>query len=342
MKRFVHDASSSPTIKDVAKLTGLSIGTISKYLNGGHVLDENRAAIERAIKDLHFEVNQVARGLKKNRTMLIGLLVSTYEGQFQMRMISNIERSLMKCGYSTIVCDYQNDYKLEAERIRFFIGRKVDGIIVIPTVHNNALYEEVLAKGISLIFIDRPLDAITCDCVLVNNREATREATEVLIKKGHKRIAMLNMHEPDGYTGSERQTGYVDALKGAGLPIDPRVLVADAITIAGGYSGMMRLLDLKPRPSAVIVPNDDMAFGALKALGERNVRVPEEMAIIGFDAFELATVFKPELSVVQQPIGAIGDMVAEVMLKRLSGRASFSPMRIELKMQLILRGSSGI
>lgn len=341
MKRFAHLDGTNPTIKDVAKETGLSIATISKFINGGHVLDENRAAIEKAIRELHFEVNQVARGLKKNRTMLIGLLVSTYEGQFQMRMISNIERSLVRCGYSTIVCDYQGEPKLEAERLRFFLGRKVDGIIVIPTVHNDALYKEILAKGVALVFIDRPLDSIPCDSVLVNNREATREATRALIEKGHKRIAFLNMNEPNGYTGPERQAGYAEALREAGLPVDPGIIFADDITIAGGYAAMMRLLDVRPRASAAIIPNDDMAYGALKALGERNLRVPEDMALIGFDAFDFATVFKPELSVVQQPMREIGDMVADLMVKRLNAEESFSPMKIQLNAQLILRGSSG-
>lgn len=341
MKRFAHLGGANPTIKDVAKETGLSIATISKFLNGGHVLDENRVAIEKTVRELHFEVNQVARGLKKNQTMLIGLLVCTYEGQFQMRMISNIERSLMRCGYSTIVCDYQGDAKLEAERLRFFLGRKVDGIIAIPTVHNVALYKEIIAKGVALIFIDRPLESIACDSVLVNNREVTREATQALINKGHKRIAFLNMYEPDGYTGPERQAGYVDALQAAGLAVDTGIIFSDDITITGGYSAMSRLLGVKPRPSAVIIPNDDMAYGALKALGESDLRIPEDMAVIGFDAFEFATVFKPELSVVQQPMREIGDMVAELMMKRLNSKDSFSPMKVQLKAQLILRGSSG-
>ncbi len=339
-KRFALGGVLGSTIKDIAKQTGLSIATVSKFINGGNVLPENRALLEKSIKDLDFEVNQVARGLKKNRTMLIGVIVPNFESKFFMRVISNIENSLMRYGYSTIVCDYRGDYKLEVEKIHFLYGKKVDGIILPPNEDNAKTYKDIIKRGISLVFLDRPIDAVPCDAIIVDNRAAARKAVESFLANGHTKIGLVNMNEPGLYTAHERLAGYLDAHEAAGLEVDRRRIAFAATSVDGGYDATLSILDANSGVTAILATNDDMAFGAIKALNARGLRIPDDIALIGFDVYDVATVFNPELSVVVQPLGEIGETAADLIVKRLGQERPLSPRVVELKTELILRGSS--
>lgn len=328
------------TIKDVARYTGLSIATISKYINGGNVLDKNRVIIEEAIKVLGFRVNEIARGLKTNKTMTIGVLIPSLENIFITSIISIIENILIQNGYSTIICDYKQNEKLERQKVDFLVGKMVDGIIMMPTSSTGEYLTKIKERNIPLILIDRPLRDIECDVVLVDNLNASYNAVEELIVRGHKRIGIICGPE-DVFTTQERLKGYIRVHEDYTMEMDKSLIKFGDYQIQGGYSMLMELLDMNPPPTAVFVTNYEMTLGAVIAINERNVKVPEELSLIGFDNLQMAKIVKPSLSIVVQPMQQIGETAANILLKRLRGDMSNYPTMYRLKTEILVKESIG-
>lgn len=326
------------TIKDVAKYTGLSISTISKYLNGGNVLEHNRELIEEAIDKLDFKVNEIARALKTNRTMTIGVLIPNLENIFCTSIISNIESILLEEGYSTIVCDYKEDPRLEKEKLSFLIDKMVDGIIMMPLAWDGSEMEELKAKNIPVVLLDRLIKDVVCDAILVDNLNASYNAVEQLIIRGHKRIGII-IGPKNIYTAQERLKGYLRVHEDYHMEIDPQVIRYGDYYLESGYIQMNELLKTDPPITAVYVTNYEMTLGSIVAINESNVNIPKELSFIGFDNLELARIVKPALSVVVQPMKQIEETIATVLLQRLSGDLSNFPLMHRLKTEVIIKDS---
>lgn len=326
------------TIKDVAKYTGLSIATISKYINGGNVLEENKKLIDEAIKALDFKVNEIARGLKTNRTMTIGVLIPDFNNIFFTTIVSNIENVLIQNGYSTILCDYKNNIELEKEKFSFLVNKQVDGVIIIPQGDIAGYIREQLKKNIPLVLVDRALEGVECDTILVDNMNASYNAVEHLITKGHRNIGIIR--GPDYiFTSIERLKGYIRVHEDYSMKIDESLVKKGNNDVESGYACLNELLDLKVPPTAVYVTNYEMTLGAIMALNERNVRVPDELSIVGFDNLHLAGIVKPSLTIVVQPMEQIGEVAANTMLRRLRGDMSNYPSMVRLKTELMINQS---
>lgn len=326
------------TIKDVAKYTGLSIATISKYLNGGNVLDKNKEIIEEAIQVLDYRINEIARGLKTNKTMTIGILIPSLENIFFTNIISNIEDILLKNGYSSIICDYREDSHLEREKFQFLINKQVDGIIIVPSGKDTEHIEEAINKEIPIVLVDRMLKNISCDVVLTDNLNAAYNATEQFIIRGHKRIGII-AGPGDIYTAPERLKGYMRVHEDYAMEVDHHLIKYGDYKVESGYQLLLELLDHEPRPTAVFITNYEMTLGAIMALNERNINIPKELSIIGFDNIQMAKIVKPPLSIVVQPMKQIGETAAEVLLKRLKGDQSNFPMICRLKTEILIKES---
>ncbi len=326
------------TIKDVAKATGLSIATISKYINGGNVLDDNKVLIEKAIKELDFKVNEIARGLKINKTMTIGVLIPDLKNIFCTTIVSNIESVLVKYGYSTLICDCRLNAELEQEKLEFLVNKMVDGIITMPYGNSTQAVNGLIARNIPVVLIDRALKGISCDTVLVDNLNASYNAVEQLIIKGHKRIAIICGPE-DIYTAEERLKGYLRVHEDYSMDIDEGLIKKGDYEIESGYTLLNELLDAENPPTAVFVTNYEMTLGAVMAINERNVKMPDELSFIGFDNLQMARIVKPSLSIVVQPMEQIGETAANTMLRRLKGDMNNFPAMFRLKTELILKDS---
>ena len=328
----------STTMKDVAKKTGLSIATISKYINGGNVLEENRELIEDAIKELGFEVNEMARGLKTNKTMTIGLLIPSLENIFFTSIVSHIESVLIKNGYSTIICDYKEDKNLEKQKLEFLIKKMVDGIITMPMGNDSEAINSVINRKIPVVLIDRALKGVECDTVLVDNLNASYNAVEQLIMMGHKRIGIICGPE-DIYTAQERLKGYERVYEDYAMSIDPQLIKKGDYKVESGYEFLIELTKMQEPPTAVFVTNYEMTLGAIMAINEYDVKIPDDISFIGFDNLQLAKIVKPPLSIVVQPVAQIGEIAANTILKRLKGDNSNYPAMVRLKTELALNGS---
>ncbi|HBF36618.1 MAG TPA: LacI family transcriptional regulator [Firmicutes bacterium] len=325
-------------MKDVSRETGLSLATISKYLNGGNVLDKNKQAIEAAIQKLDFKVNEMARALKTNRSMTVGVLIPNFENIFFTSIVSNIENGLLQEGYSTIVCDYKENPLLEAEKLNFLLDKMVDGIIMMPLTDSDELINEIISKDIPVILIDRMINNVNCDVVLVDNLNASYNAVEQLIIRGHKRIGIIVGPE-DVYTAQERLKGYIRVHEDYGREVDPRLIKYGDYQMQSGYELFQELLQVDPLPTAIYVTNYEMTLGAVIAINETNLKIPEDLSVIGFDNLALARIVKPSLSIVVQPMQQIGEVAAQILLKRLKKDLSGFPAVVRLKTELLIRDS---
>lgn len=304
------------TIKDIANRTGLGLATISSYLNGGNVREKNREKIEEAIRELNFEVNEVARGLKTNRTHTIGVVIPELNNIFCTQIITGMEDILRKHGYATIVCDCRTDKTLEREAVEFLYRKRVDGIINMPVDSTGGHLQQFASAKKPILIIDRKLPQLACDSILVDNRDAAKKAVDILIEHGHRQIGMITGPE-DIYTARERYQGYELALESAGIAPDPELVVHSDYTIRGGVAGVEHLLDTHPEVTALFAANYEMTMGTMIALNERGISIPDQISVIGFDNREFARALHPTLTIITQPTEAIAKQAADTMLKRL-------------------------
>lgn len=322
------------TIKDVARHAGVSIATVSKHINGIAIKEKNRLSVDEAIHSLDFKVNEIARSLKTNKTMTVGVLIPSLENIFATSIVSHIERILLQYGYSTIICDYNQDETLEKSKFDFLINKSVDGIILMPLGISEERIQTAIENDISIVLLDRTMRGVECDVVLVDNLNASYNAVEQLITRGHKEIGII-CGPQSIYTAQERLKGYRRVHEDYNMSINDSFIKYGDYEIHSGYELMKELLDMEVPPSAVFVTNYEMTLGAIMAINERNVRIPEELSFIGFDNQQLAKVIKPNPAIVVQPIQQIGEAAGNLMIKRLKGDRSNFPSMLRLKTELI-------
>ncbi|MDD3141405.1 MAG: LacI family DNA-binding transcriptional regulator [Lachnospiraceae bacterium] len=304
------------TIKDIAKKTGLGLATISSYINGGNVREKNKVKIEAAIEELHYEINEVARGLKTNKTKTIGVVIPELNNVFCTEIITGIEDVLRNHGYATIVCDCRTDKKLEQEATEFLYRKRVDGIINMPVNASGAHLKIFKEAGKPIVLIDRKIKNLSCDSVYVDNRSAAQKAVQLFIENGHKKIGLISGPE-EIFTAKERLLGYQEALEGAGIAVLESLIYYGDYTIQSGVEGIETLVKNNPDMTGIFVTNYEMTMGAVISINELGIKIPEELSIVGFDNLPFARACKPMLTIVTQPTEEIAKQVAEIMLQRL-------------------------
>ena len=286
------------TMKDIAKRTGLGLATISSYFNGGNVREKNRVKIEEAIEELHYEVNEVARGLKTNATKTIGVVIPELNNTFCAEIITGMEDVLRSHGYATIVCDCRTDKKLERDAVEFLSRKKFQ------------------KTGKPIVLIDRRIQELSCDSVLVDNEKAAEDAMRVFFKAGHRKIGIIGGPEEIS-TAQERLQGYRSAYEKENLPVRESLIYHGDYTIQGGVRGIEKLVADNPDMTAVFVTNYEMTMGAVIGMNELDLKIPEQLSMIGFDNLQFARACSPKLTIVAQPTSGIAREVASIMLKRL-------------------------
>lgn len=315
------------TIRDIKEKTGLSLATISKYLNGGNVLPENRARIEAAIKELHYEVNEIARGLVTNKTKTVGVLVYSIESLFNGTLLRYIGESLRKQGYGLLICDSCEDQEVEANSLRFLVNKKVDGIIAIPVSRKSDFLKPAEEAGIPVVLMDRNFVDREYDCVRIDNRMAAFRATNTILEKKHKKIAVICSKEE--YTGIERYKGFLDAMETEGISVPEEYHKCGRHCFEHGYSSMKELLQLEERPTAVLMTNYELTLGAVMAVNESGVSCPDDISMMGFDDLILAQVMNPRMCMVVQPMKEMSEKAVELLLSRiLEQNKQFMPVEI--------------
>lgn len=321
------------TIKDVARLAGVSVSTISKYMNGGNVLEENAEAIRKAIAQLDYRVNPFARSLKTQKSKAIGVLLPEMTPPFFGSVVMSLDRTLREHGYHTLISCYSSSYGLERENLQFLINNGIDGLIYAPENISAEEFHDLTANcSIPTVQIDRMVQGVSSDTVLVDNADAAYKAVSHLLDQGHKRVATII--GPKGvYSAMERLVGYLRALSDRGILYDDSLVINGPYEFATGYRAMETLLGLPDPPTAIFTTNYDFTIALVTAARERGINIPEELDIFGFDCVEICTMMQPPLPVVHQPEQEIGRIAAEYMIQRLEGYTG-EPRVTKLKCKL--------
>ena len=314
------------TIRDIRDRTGLSLATISKYLNGGNVLPRNRELIEEAIDELDYEVNELARGLVTNRTKTIGVLVYDIQCIFVGNMLHYLGQALHENRYGMLICDSCNDAEIESKNLQFLLSRKVDGILVFAVSLDGRFLEAAKKAEVPVVLIDRAFRNEEFDCIEIDNRTAMHRAASRLIGRGHRRVGIIASDIE--YTGMERMKGFDDALTDAGITIPDSYRVYGKHSFELGYQGMRELLKLPEPPTAVILSNYDTTLGGIMAVNESRFTCPGDISIIGFDDLLMSKVIRPKLWIIAQPMEEMSRKAVELLLKRISHEENGSPLRL--------------
>jgi LacI family transcriptional regulator len=333
------------TIRDVAKVAGVSISSVSHVVNNTRfVSDETRKKVLAAMEELNYHPNDLARGLRRGETRTLGLIVPDNSNSFFAEVARGIENVGYENGYSVILCNSDGDIQKELAYVNVLSAKQVDGVIFIASGNQSDHIHMLTSRGIPVIVADRDIAEPSVDVVLVNNEEGGYQATRHLVLVGHKRIACIA--GPSNLTPSaDRVRGYQRALAEAGIPFLPELVVQGDFRYQGGEAAMHRLLALKPAPTAVFVCNDIMAIGSLRAIYSAGLRVPGQISIVGFDDIPLASAMNPSLSTVAQPVHEIASVSTTLLLEKMAARIQGETIkqegrRIVLDPKLIIRESS--
>ena len=344
MKRQSQSKSPNPagatTIKEVAAAAGVSTATVSRVMAGiNGVKTQVRERVLGVIAKLDYHPNRLARGLRLGQRKVIGVIIPDLRNPFFTGVAYGVEGVLYSAGYTLLLGHSDGQPEREQVQLRGLRGEGVAGLVFIAGNRPGANYDVIRSWDIPVVAVDRSPGGLEVDLVCSNNREGMRQAVAHLLSLGYKDIALLN--GPVGIdVAVERLGGYQDALRNAGIALRETFIIHSDFRQEGGYAAMVRLLDLAIPPRAVVVANNLMTLGALQAMDERHVRIPEDLALIGFDDMPWAAFLCPPLTAVAQPAEELGRAAAQLLLKRLEDPKRMV-RQVVLPTRLMVRASCG-
>jgi LacI family transcriptional regulator len=284
--------------------------------------------------------NTLAKSFRSKQTCLIALVLSDITNPFWTTIAHGVEDIAEKNGFHVILCNTDENPEKEANYINVLLQRRVDGIIVAPTVNDKTLFIMLKRQTMPCVLLDRRVDGFKCDTVVSNGREGAKEMIQHLLRLGYRRIAIV-AGPPTISTAQERVEGYCQALKENKVPVDESLIVRDTYRENSGYESVKQLLKQERRPEAIFAGNNFIAVGALHAIRELGLRIPEDVALAGFDDIPQGTLISPALTVVSQPAYEMGVSAAESLIARVSGKYRGKPRDIVFDTSIIIRESCG-
>jgi len=330
-------------IKTVANEAGVSTATVSRVLvNFEGVKKNTRKKVLDAIEDLNYEVDSVARSLRQNKTYTIGIIVSNVLSPFYSIIAKSVEEKARKSGYKLILCNGDDDPQKELEYLKILKSNKVDGIILTPTGKNAGYIKNIIGSGINVVLLDRLVEGVDCDSVLVDNYKGSYGAVKHLLGRGYRRIAFIGGYI-DRTTGRQRLDGYNKAICDAGLRINNDLIKIGNFKKESGARLTKELLEGAHIPDAIFSSNIDMTLGCLIEIKNAGLSIPEDIGIIGFDDPDWSIIVDPPLTAVSQPVYLLGLTATEILLKNINNKRSYSgdkPSIITLETSLVIRNST--
>jgi LacI family transcriptional regulator, fructose operon transcriptional repressor len=325
------------SVKDVAQLAGVSTATVSRVLSDKpYVSDEIRQRVLTAVETLDYRPNRVARSLRIQKTSTIGLIVSDIRNPFFTDISRAVEDYAHQNDYTVFLCNTDENPKKEKLYLDLMDAENVAGIILSPTRHTAQVFPQVYTSDIPVVVIDRRIPHPELDHVLIDNIEAAQKLVEHLIEDGHQRIAAI--FGIASTTGAERREGYLRALKAHGIKPIPDLSQFVEAKEEAGCEAVLKLLRLPEPPDAIFTTNSLLTAGALRAIHQRKLAIPDEIAIAGFDETRWTTLIVPPITVIAQPTQEIGQTATELLINRINDPKR--PYReVTLKGQLIIRQS---
>lgn len=328
------------TIKRVADRAGVSIATVSRAFADPEAVSERlRLRVQEAARALGYRPSRAARALRVGTTQTVGVVIPDLQNPFFTEVVRGIDAVLRGAGYTLLLSNSDEDPARERENLEILRSEGVAGIVFVPINAGRDTYRQLLTPPLHVVAVDRSPANLRADLVTVDNVEGTRTGVAHLIALGHRDVALLGGPSRHS-TAREREQGYRDAMRTAGLPVRPELVYRGDFREGGGYEGIRLLMSLPRRPTAVFVANNLMTLGAFRALHEAGVRIPDEVAIVGFDDMPWATSLNPPLTAVSQPAEDIGSSAAELLLDRIA-RPDRPLRHLILETRLVVRASCG-
>ena len=331
------------TLKDIANALSISTAAVSKALNDdARISVKTKKAVKQVAKELNYQPNHLASALRKGKSKLVGLIVPRTNSNFFSSVVENMEEVLNKAGYNIIITQSNESFEKECDNIDTLLYLQVDGIIasMANETVDLSFYEKIKSNGIPLILFDRGENDLNVDYIGINDYDSSHMIIEHLIAQGCKRIAHIGGYRRTRIFNN-RIRGYIDAIKKHNLPHDDELLIESSLTLEDGRHQIEKLLALKNRPDAVYVASDYAALGALQVLKERNIKVPEEIKLVGFGNEPFTSLVTPSITSISQHSKQIGKLAAETFLDYVDKEVVRQSLnKIILDSELIVRDSS--
>lgn len=330
------------TIQDIARELNITASTVSRALQDHPRISEGtKKAVLKIAKKLNYQPNHIAAALRNGKSKIIGIIVPTTDRNFFATVIRGIEEVANKAKYNVMICQSNDEYEKEVSTIEALLNARVDGIIAsyAKGTENFAHFQKVKNKGIPLVMFDRSHFPLNVSHVVIDDYLASYNAVEHLVQQGCKKIAHFTSPRKISIY-KERMRGYKEALEHAGLPFDSSLILESDLQLEDGRRSMQQLLNLPEPPDAVFSASAYSAMGAMQVLKENKIRIPADVALVGFSNEPFTSFCDPPLTTVDQQSMRIGTAAAEIFLEQVTGNESFVPKRIVLTPELIIRESS--
>lgn len=330
------------TIKDVAEKAGVSPATVSRVVgNYGYVSEKTRRKVLAAVEELGYRPDSIARSMVTRTTHTIGLVVTDITNPFFANLVRGVEAVTWKHRYTLILANTDEDVQREKSIIQTLQEKRVDAFIVVPATSQESPHlQEVISQGTPLVLVDRRVRGLAVDTVMVDNEDGAYRAVSHLIRLGHSRIGIV-LDNLKITTNEERLAGYRRALLENILPVEESLIQSCRFTQRSAYELVSNMLADHERPTALFTANNFMTLGAIQAIREAGLEIPQDIALVGFDDLEWYQVNAPYLTAVAQPVFEMGNIAAQHIIAQLKGEES-SVMEIRLKTKFIVRQSCGV
>lgn len=328
------------TIKEIAEAAGLSIATVSRVLSNSNypVSDDTRARILKVAQELGYSPNLAARSLRTDQSSLIGVILDNFSSTWAPIIIRGLQDVLHSRGYFSMVVNIPWQIYSQSDVVQNLLGHSVDGFVFVETWHPVGEHLGLLNEK-PYVTVHRLFHEPDPFSVIPDDVYNSTLMIDHLIQLGHQQIAYIAGHE-EYFSSEERLTGYKQSLAKVGLPIEQDLIFRGDWSITSGYQNSQRIFALANRPTAIAAANDQMAYGAILAAQDHGLRVPEDIAIVGYDNDEIAQVSNPTITTVQMPLFKMGRIAAENLLNRIDGKEHVATEQL-IKGELFIRQSSG-
>jgi LacI family transcriptional regulator len=330
-----------PTSEDVAKLAQVSRATVSNVLTGARfVSPELVESVENAIRQLNYHPHGIARSLAARKTLTIGLIVPRIASPFYPPIVSAVEKALAREGYSIILGDSNENATKEEKIMRVLIEKRVDGLLWVPSSEYNVEFiRSIDQSGIPVVVIDRRLTNSEFDMVVSDNKGAGKLATEYLLGHGYRRISILTFSQKLA-PARERLEGYLEAYENAGAQVDKNLIcVVGNPELKNARMKLNRILHNRGKPEAIFACSDLLSLSAILEIKRTGYRIPEDIAVVGFDDSPWGALLDPPLTVITQDTQNMGTVAAQILLKRLKNKGHQKAELVELPVTLVKRKS---
>ena len=335
--------SKSATIIDIAKKLNISTSTVSRALNDHpDIKQETKDQVKKIAKKLHYTPNPIAQSLKSKKSNIIGVIVPEIEHDFFSSAISGIEEVAYHSGYVILVCQSNESYEREVVNTNALMHQRVAGLIVSisQTTKNGDHFKELISRNIPLVFFDRVCSDVPAYKVIIDDEKSAFNAVEYLIKTGRKKIAHFSGPK-ELKICEQRLNGYKLALKKANIPVENNLIRYGGMYESDGYHSMDALINENIIPDSVFAVNDPVAIGAFQRINEARLRIPEDIAIVGFSNNKITSLVNPPITTVNQPSFEMGKKAVEILIEMINNRqGNYQKKTVVLEAELIIRGST--